>query len=199
MTLATNASRKWRSRRRSSAVRGRPAPIRAGALAGVGFGIGGRKRPDRTSSRRCPGRWTARRSRSRSDQAVEVRADPPCFLLGIADHHKGPGQDLQMLGVAADGDHAPLDIGIKRAALLQRARGDKTPRGFRGLAPGLRRAGCTITGQPPGARCSGPRTFRWRPAWSRRCSLSGSKYTPLSASRMKASSAQLSQSPVTTS
>ena len=60
---------------------------------------------------------------------------------------------------------------------------------------------CTITGQPCGGRAmlSGPFTEKNSPLWLSVCSLSGSKNTPLSTSRMNASSAQESQSPVTTS
>ena len=60
---------------------------------------------------------------------------------------------------------------------------------------------CTITGQPCTGRAmlSGPFTEKYLPLWLSVCSLSGSKKTPLSTSRMKASSAHESQSPVTTS
>ena len=60
---------------------------------------------------------------------------------------------------------------------------------------------CTITGQPCTGRAmlSGPFTEKYWPLWLRVCILSGSKNTPFSTSRMKASSAQESHRPVTTS
>ena len=59
----------------------------------------------------------------------------------------------------------------------------------------------TITGQPWIGRAmySGPRTDSSGPLWFSTCIFAGSKNRPLSTSRVKASSAKLSQSPVTTS
>ena len=43
------------------------------------------------------------------------------FLDAVTDHDEGAGQDLQMLGIAADLFHAVLDVGVKLLSIGERA------------------------------------------------------------------------------
>src|SRR3546814_16268938 len=54
------------------------------------------------------------------DEAVEMRAPCLCFLDRVAHHHEGSGQDLEMVGITPDREHAALHIRIEGLAALDR-------------------------------------------------------------------------------
>ena len=69
-----------------------------------------------------PRRVGAERDRQRGDgavvvhQAVQLRPLLARLVQRIADHDEGAGQDLQMVGVAAQLRHAALDVGVEARA-----------------------------------------------------------------------------------
>ncbi len=135
--------------------------------------------------------------------AVELGALLLGFLDAVADHDEGAGQDLQVLGVAADLLHAALDVGIELLRVGEAAAaGEHGFRRFRGELPAVvGRAG--LHDQRPALDGAGDVE---RPAHRQIFSLvvehvhfRGIEIEPASTSRTKASSAKESHRPVTTS
>ena len=162
-------------------------------------------RPDRTSRHRGRARSTARRWRWRSSPGCRAwRASSRASSTVSPTTTKQAGRIFMWSRIAAE----PSPCGPSRRrrtpgrpSMLGCAVNTASAVSAASWRPASDAPACTITGQPCTGRAmlSGPRTERYSPLWSSTCILSGSKKMPLSTSRMKASSAQESHSPVTTS